>query len=95
MDFLGQVSFDTPAGFASRMRNFLRPTPRSYSDKAEVVGQIMTRRVQVISQDRSLASVVPVFSSTGHHRIPVVDDELRLVGMLTQTDLVRALAEQG
>ena len=61
------------------------------SDKPEVVGQIMTRRVQVVSIDRSLASLVPVFSTTGHHHIPVIGADGALVGILTQTDVVRAL----
>lgn len=90
-DFLDQVSFDTPEGLGRRLRSFLRPTPGPHSDKPEVVGQIMTRRVQIARMDRSLASLVPVFSSTGHHHIPVVDADMRLVGILTQTDLVRAL----
>lgn len=90
-DFMRHVDFDERAGFTSSLRAFLRKTPGMYSDKPEVVGQIMTRRVQVVRGDRSLASLVPVFSSTGHHHLPVVDDDLRLIGILTQTDLVRAL----
>ena len=37
------------------------------------------------------ASAALVFSSTGHHHLPVIDADQRLVGILTQTDLVRAL----
>lgn len=94
-DFLRHVDFDAQEGFARRLRQLLRATPGMTSDKPEVVGQIMTRRVQVARVERSLASLVPVFSSTGHHHIPVVDDELRLVGILTQTDLVKALVQRG
>jgi CBS domain-containing membrane protein len=35
--------------------------------------------------------LVPVFSTHGHHHLPVVDEELRLVGIVTQTDVLRAL----
>lgn len=94
-DFLRHVEFDLREGLVSRLRSFLRATPGMHSDKPEVVGQIMTRRVQVARVDRSLASLVPIFSSTGHHHIPVVDEELRLAGILTQTDLVRALVQRG
>lgn len=56
-----------------------------------VVGQIMVRRVRVTRDDRPLAELVPIFSETGHHHLPVIDAERRLVGILTQTDMVRAL----
>ena len=82
-------------GFAMKLREFLQPTPGVHSNKPEVVGQIMSRRVQVARADRRLSAMVPVFSSTGHNHIPVVDAELRLVGILTQTDLVRAMVRGG
>lgn len=59
---------------------------------AEVVGQVMTRRVRVASVDRHLAELIPLFGSTGHHHIPVIDGAGRLVGILTQTDVVAALS---
>lgn len=36
--------------------------------------------------------LVPLFSHGGHHHIPIVDADDRLVGVITQTDLVRTLA---
>ena len=90
-DFMQGADIDVHEGFATRLRKFLRPTQGVNSEKPEVVGQIMTRQVQVVRADSSLSSMVPVFSSTGHHHIPVVDADQRLVGILTQTDLVRAL----
>ena len=38
-----------------------------------------------------LADIVPIFSETGHHHIPVIGVDGTLVGVLTQTDVVRAL----
>lgn len=56
------------------------------------IGQVMTRRVRVASVDRHLAELVPLFGSTGHHHIPIVDERDRLVGIVTQSDVVAALA---
>ncbi|RZJ02995.1 MAG: CBS domain-containing protein, partial [Rubrivivax sp.] len=36
--------------------------------------------------------LVPLFSATGHHHLPIVGEQARLVGILTQSDLVKALS---
>ncbi len=91
-DFLRGASLDLHEDWATRLRHLIRPTPATHSDKPEVVGQIMSRQVRVASADRPLADLVPLFAATGHHHIPIVGEEARLVGILTQSDLVAALA---
>lgn len=91
-DFMRGADLDLHLGFAERLRRLLRPSGSTHGDKPEVVGQIMTRQVRVASADRPLAELVPLFSATGHHHIPIVGEEARLVGILTQSDLVAALA---
>ncbi len=63
----------------------------SHDDKPDAVGQIMTREVRVASEGRMVSELVPLFSEGGHHHIPIIDAERRLVGIITQSDLVRAL----
>lgn len=75
----GIVGIVTPADFA-------RSAPAQ-----EAVGQIMSRKVRVASVDRHLAELIPLFGSSGHHHIPIVDPGGRLVGMITQSDVVAAL----
>jgi len=58
---------------------------------ASSVGQIMSRKVRVASSDRHLVELVPLFGSSGHHHIPIVDAGGRLVGIVTQSDVVAAL----
>ncbi len=57
------------------------------------VGDVMTRQVRVASADKQALDLLPLFSSVGHHHLPVIDEDKCLVGILTQTDLVRALAQ--
>ncbi|WP_395703482.1 HPP family protein [Aquabacterium sp.] len=90
-DFLRAAELDVHEGFDAKLRRLIRATPGVRSDKPEAVGQIMTRQVRVASAERSLAELVPIFSSTGHHHIPIIDGGGRLVGIVTQTDLVSAL----
>jgi CBS domain-containing membrane protein len=53
----------------------------------------MTRKVRVASVNRHLAELIPLFGSTGHHHIPIVDTDGRLVGIVTQSDVVAALSQ--
>ena len=56
------------------------------------VGEIMSSPVQVGRVVQHAMDLVPLFSHGGHHHLPIVDLEDRLVGVITQTDLVRTLA---
>ena len=90
-DFLEAASLDAHHGFDQRLRSFMTPSQRSHSDRPEVVGQIMTRKVRVTREHRTLSDLVLLFDSTGHRHIPVVGEGGKLVGMVTQSDVVAAL----
>lgn len=90
-DFLRAAELDIHEGFDEKLKKLVRSTRSMYATKPEVVGQIMTRNVRVARMDRHLVDLVPLFGSSGHHHIPIVGDGERLVGMITQSDLVAAL----
>jgi len=90
-DFLKAADLELHDGFEARLKDLIRWSRTVSSDKPEVVGQIMTRRVRVARADRPLVDLVPLFGSTGHHHVPIVDEDQRLVGILTQSDLVAAV----
>ncbi len=91
-DFMRAAEVDAHSGIQQKLKRLVAGTPGMYSSKPEVIGQIMSRQVRVTRMDRNLADLLPLFSSTGHHHIPVIGDDERLVGMITQSDLIRALA---
>ncbi len=69
-------------------------TPADFMGDAKVaqsVSQIMTRQVRVAGVDRHLVELIPLFGGTGHHHIPIIDEGGRLVGIITQSDVVAAL----
>ncbi|MEJ8849853.1 HPP family protein [Variovorax rhizosphaerae] len=90
-DFFRHIDLRLHQGLGARLRSFLQPSPSVTSSKAEVVGQIMTKQVRVATDDRPALDLVPLFSDAGHHHIPIIDGGQRLVGMITQSDFVRAL----
>ena len=55
------------------------------------VSDLMRHAVQVARPEQPVADLVPLFSDQGFHHLPVVDARQRVVGMVTQTDLVAAL----
>jgi CBS domain-containing membrane protein len=87
-DFMRQIDMDVHEGMDWRLRSLIRPRKLR---SASTVAAIMTRTVRVASSDRLLIDLVPVFSKNGHRHIPIIDHEQRLVGIITQSDLVRAL----
>ena len=91
-DFMREAHVDAHANWPQRLRALIRPTLTTHSSKPETVGQIMTRQVRVVSQERPIGDLLPLFATTGHHHVPVIDAEHRLVGIITQSDVVRALA---
>ena len=94
-----------PAILGAVMEHFTRGLPllegaaveaeETYSEAdAEVVGQIMTRHVRVASAHRSLLDLLPLFTDGGHHHIPIVGEHRKLVGIVSRSNLLRALASQ-
>ena len=90
-DFMRHADPDAHEGIGARLRSLVKLSGLTHSTKPEAVGQIMTRQVQVVTQDRLIMDLVPVFSEGGHHHIPIIDEDSRLTGIITQSDLMRAL----
>jgi CBS domain-containing membrane protein len=58
---------------------------------ARRIEEIMTRRVRTARPEQPMADLVAGFSDGGLHHMPVIDAQDRVVGMITQSDLVAAL----
>lgn len=69
------------------------PDPRRQPvmSTARRVEDIMTRRVRSARPEQPIGELVGLFSDGGLHHMPVVDGAQRVVGMITQSDVVAAL----
>ena len=92
-DFLKHSDLDEYVSFAERLRRFLMNSPDTHSEKPEVVGQIMVSKVLTARVYTPIVELVPMMSNSGLHHIPVVDDDNRFVGMVSQSDLLASLYE--
>jgi len=55
------------------------------------VGQCMTREVVTVTAVTPLSTLIRPLSDGGLHQVPVLDDARRVIGTVTQSDLVAAL----
>lgn len=94
-NFLRHVQPDSAQGIGDNIRRLLRTTPSAYSEKPEVVGQIMSEQVVLAQADTPIGAMVRLLSCSEHPAlVPVVDERQRLVGVLTQTDLLAAIYQR-
>jgi len=91
VDFLKRANLKTYDTFQDKLMKFIKRTPVIASDKPEVVGQIMAHPVYSAKDTMHIVELVPLLSERGLHHIPIVDAERRLIGMVTQSDLIAAL----
>ncbi|KAA0087947.1 HPP family protein [Paraburkholderia sp. T12-10] len=87
-DFVGRTAFGL-RGPRSRGISLWRDASASRR-----VDDLMTPNVRTVDADLSVAQLIPVFAHYGHHHIPVVDERRRLIGMITQADLIGGLHRQ-
>ena len=59
---------------------------------AHLVDEICTRSVVTVRPDDDVATAVDLMASTGAKSLPVVDDDRCLVGIVSRSDVVAALA---
>jgi CBS domain-containing membrane protein len=91
IDFMKHANLEVYEGFASKLKRFIQRTTTINSDKPEVAGQIMTSAVITANTDMHIIGLIPLMSQHGLHHIPVINEDRRLVGIVTQSDLVAAL----
>ncbi len=58
------------------------------------LGTLITYNPWAVRAETSLAEVATQFELLGVHHVPVVDEDRRLIGMVSETDLLRARQQQ-
>ena len=59
---------------------------------ASTAADMMTREPDTVAPDASAKEAARLIHETGHNRLPVVDEDGRLVGVVTRLDVLGALA---
>lgn len=90
-DFMRHANADSYREVTPALKRLIRWSPTTHSNKPEVVGQIMQTPVMTIPAHMHLVHTIPLMTSHHLQLLPVVDAHNKLVGILTQTDIIRAL----
>ncbi|MCE3263392.1 MAG: hypothetical protein K0R43_2471 [Pseudoduganella sp.] len=90
-DFMTHGGLDDYHGMRRQLKEFLRPSGTTHSEKPEVVGQIMVKHPRTARVDTPITELVPLMADAGFHHIPILDHEDRFAGIVTQSDVVAAL----
>ncbi|SDC50035.1 HPP family protein [Paraburkholderia lycopersici] len=61
---------------------------------AQHVAALMTTHVMTVAATTPIVELVRIFAGRGHHHVPVVDEQRRLAGIITQADLISGLYQQ-
>jgi CBS domain-containing membrane protein len=90
-DFLKEVGLDDFKTFKLRLSAFLKRNSSSYSDKAEVVGQIMRKNPRTVLATSNMLDVVPLMIEQRMRHVPVINEQGVYVGMINQSDMIAGL----
>lgn len=98
VDFLKRVDLAVYQDFPERLASMIHPQHYGYGpdqERPKVIGQVMATPVITVGARNHIIDLVPLLSDRGLHHVPIVDSDARLVGMVTQSDLIAALYSRG
>lgn len=58
----------------------------------QTVGEVMSREPITVSPDKPLREAAQIMHDRSVHRLPVLDSQEKVIGILTRGDIVRAMA---
>ena len=94
IDFTKHADLDALESYSIKLKRFLQRTTSTHSEKPEVVGQIMSSPVVTARDEQQVIELMPLMSEHDVHHIPIINKDRRLVGIITQSDLLSALYYQ-
>jgi CBS domain-containing membrane protein len=90
-DFLRQMDDTSAAGLAMHLQGLLQRMPGAKPKRAIYVHQIMSTVVNSARLDTPITEVIGLMIEKNLPHIPVIDDDRKVLGIVTQTDTLAAL----
>lgn len=83
-----------PIGIVTDRDLALRVVAKGLAPQSTTVGQVMTECPETVGEDTSIEAALTVMRAGPYRRLPVVDDDGRLVGLVSVDDVLDLLAEE-
>ncbi|CAM3885197.1 HPP family protein [Rheinheimera salexigens] len=90
VDFLKNLKVPHYWGLLRHLNNLLLKNRHNKHYKRSVE-DIMATNLTVVHENDHIAALIPILSDQGLHHIPVLNGQQKLVGIITQSDLIAAL----
>jgi CBS domain-containing membrane protein len=87
-DLLNHALTATPTALSSKLKHWVLRK----KDSGQRVGDLMTAEVSKVGSYDRMVDLIAIFSRAQLHHVPVVNRQGKLVGIISQTDLVREMA---
>jgi CBS-domain-containing membrane protein len=94
-DFLYRLEDDELFTFMDRLKRYLHRHQLERKIHGDTVDELMTAPAITVTPDTPLGTVATLLVERGINRVPVVDADGRLQGIISRADLVRVLHHQG
>lgn len=83
-----------PVCIGRRVEGFVSATDLLLKDDDEPVSSVMSKDLMVADPDMAVSDAGRVILRSGIRKLPVVDDDRNLVGIITNADVVRSQIER-
>lgn len=87
-DLLNHALTATPTALSSKLKHWVLRK----KDPVQLVGDLMTNEVSKVGSYDRMVDLIGIFSRAKLHHVPVVNRQGKLVGIISQTDLMREMA---
>lgn len=84
-----QFASESNQGIGRKLRALI---PWGGPKEAPRIGALMSSPVQVAGAEQHVMDLVPMFSAKGRRHVPIVNEEHQLIGIISQTDVIKTLA---
>jgi CBS domain-containing protein len=83
-----------PIGMVTDRDIALKAVVQGKDPKRTILKEIMTKDIIILSQDRGFFETTKIMSDMGIRRIPIVDHEGKLTGIISLDDLIMVFGEE-
>ena len=90
VDFLKEMPLHDYGLFIGFFRKFWQQQS-DQKQQQRPVSALMHQQVVTVTAEQQVVAVVPLLSDLGLHHVPVLDQQQRLCGLISQSDLIAAL----